>query len=99
MCQAQHRSNLVSGTGFGLPIARRNIAAHGGSLNIDSVENEGTRVTVLLPIEGREETLMVKLHALVIDDNPSVREALEDRVESMGHTFDRSDARTTRSCG
>jgi len=31
---------------------------------------------------------MVKLHALIIDDNPGVREALEDRVESMGHTFD-----------
>lgn len=30
---------------------------------------------------------MVKLHALIIDDNPGVREALEDRVESMGHTF------------
>jgi signal transduction histidine kinase len=50
-------SKQSSGTGFGLPIARRNIAAHGGSLNIDSVEDEGTRVTVLLPIEGREETL------------------------------------------
>lgn len=31
---------------------------------------------------------MVKLHALIIDDNPGIREALEDRVESMGHTFD-----------
>lgn len=50
-------SKQLSGTGFGLPIARRSIAAHGGSLNIDSVENEGTRVTVLLPIEGREEIL------------------------------------------
>lgn len=45
------------GTGFGLPIARRNIAAHGGSLEIESKENEGTRVTVLLPIDGREENL------------------------------------------
>jgi CheY-like chemotaxis protein len=31
---------------------------------------------------------MVNLHALIVDDNPAVREALEDRVESMGHTFD-----------
>lgn len=31
---------------------------------------------------------MVKLHALIIDDNPGVREALEDRIASMGHTFD-----------
>jgi signal transduction histidine kinase len=45
------------GTGFGLPIARRNIAAHGGSLEIESTENVGTRVLVRLPIEGREESL------------------------------------------
>ena len=50
-------SKQLLGTGFGLPIARRNVAAHGGSLNIASIENQGTRVTVLLPIEGREETL------------------------------------------
>ena len=45
------------GTGFGLPIARRNIATHGGSLEIESTENIGTRVLVRLPIEGREESL------------------------------------------
>jgi CheY-like chemotaxis protein len=31
---------------------------------------------------------MVNLHALVVDDHPAVREALEERVQSMGHTFD-----------
>ena len=31
---------------------------------------------------------MVNLHALIVDDNPAVREALEDRVASMGHGFD-----------
>ncbi len=45
------------GTGFGLPIARRNIAAHGGSLSIESQEGRGTTVTITLPLEqeGEEE--------------------------------------------
>jgi signal transduction histidine kinase len=32
-----------SGTGFGLPIAQRYVAAHGGSISIDSVENAEQR--------------------------------------------------------
>jgi signal transduction histidine kinase len=42
------------GTGFGLPIAKRNIAAHGGRIAVDSKENEGTRVTIELPLEDSE---------------------------------------------
>jgi signal transduction histidine kinase len=40
-----------TGTGFGLPIAQRNLAAHGGSIGIKSVVDAGTTVTVILPIE------------------------------------------------
>ena len=36
-------------TGFGVPIARRYIEAHGGSLVFDSVEDVGTTVTITLP--------------------------------------------------
>lgn len=43
------------GTGFGLPIARRNIAAHGGSISLDSEENQGTTVTIVLPLEAPVE--------------------------------------------
>ena len=39
------------GTGFGLPISRRNILAHGGSLGIKSWEGKGTTVTIVLPLE------------------------------------------------
>lgn len=42
------------GTGYGLPIARRYVTAHGGSLAIDSQLNQGTTVTVTLPIEQEE---------------------------------------------
>ncbi len=44
------------GTGFGLPTAKRYIEAHGGSLDIDSREHVGTRVTIRLPLLQREDT-------------------------------------------
>jgi len=36
------------GTGLGLPLVARVVAAHGGELEIHSVEGEGTRVTITL---------------------------------------------------
>jgi signal transduction histidine kinase len=43
-------STKADGTGLGLPIARQIAAAHGGSLKIESVAGEGTRVEVRLPL-------------------------------------------------
>jgi signal transduction histidine kinase len=40
-------------SGYGLPIAARNLAAHGGSLTLKSRENEGTAVTMALPLRSR----------------------------------------------
>ena len=43
-------STKADGTGLGLPIARQIAAAHGGSLTIESVPGNGTRVEVRLPL-------------------------------------------------
>ena len=43
-------STKTEGTGLGLPIARQIAAAHGGSLEIESVPGDGTRVEVRLPL-------------------------------------------------
>ena len=43
-------SRRVGGTGLGLPIARRIIAAHGGRIDVESTVGEGTRVLVRLPV-------------------------------------------------
>jgi signal transduction histidine kinase len=40
------------GTGLGLTIAERIIAAHGGRIEIDSEPGRGTRVTLLFPLNG-----------------------------------------------
>jgi len=43
------------GVGLGLPIAHRIIEAHGGQLKIESRVDSGTKVTVTLPVERKDE--------------------------------------------
>lgn len=47
-------SKKTYGTGFGLPIARRYVTAHGGDLVINSHRDSGTVVTITLPLEQDE---------------------------------------------
>jgi two-component system, NtrC family, nitrogen regulation sensor histidine kinase NtrY len=46
-------STKTTGTGLGLPIARRNIELNGGAIEIDSGKGRGTTVIVRLPIAAR----------------------------------------------
>ena len=45
-------STKTTGTGLGLPIARRNVELNGGAIEVESVKGEGTVVVLRLPIEG-----------------------------------------------
>jgi signal transduction histidine kinase len=40
------------GTGLGLAISYGIIQSHGGTLHLDSVEGEGTRVHIRIPVDG-----------------------------------------------
>jgi multi-sensor signal transduction histidine kinase len=44
------RSRDLGGTGLGLAIAKEIIQAYGGDISIESVQNEGTEVSITLPI-------------------------------------------------
>ncbi len=43
-------SRQSGGTGLGLPIARRIVAAHGGRIEVESAVGQGTRVLIRLPV-------------------------------------------------
>jgi signal transduction histidine kinase len=43
-------SKRSGGTGLGLPIARRIVAAHGGRIDVKSVIGEGTEILIRLPV-------------------------------------------------
>jgi signal transduction histidine kinase len=45
-------SGKAKGSGLGLTIAERIVAAHGGRIEIDSEPGRGTRVTLLFPLEA-----------------------------------------------
>ncbi len=42
------------GTGLGLFLSNKIIAQHGGSISVDSVEGEGSRITIKIPIENKK---------------------------------------------
>lgn len=46
------RSSKPHGTGYGLPTAHRRISEHGGTVTIDSVADQGTTVTITLPLQA-----------------------------------------------
>jgi signal transduction histidine kinase len=59
------------GIGFGLPIVRKIIALYGGTLEIASKENEGTTVTVMIPLaptthyeEGYNDVQYITMHSI-----------------------------------
>jgi signal transduction histidine kinase len=43
----------AKGMGFGLPICRRIIEAHGGKLSVESTAGKGTTVTVTIPVNPK----------------------------------------------
>src|SRR5262245_32049693 len=47
-------SKKPAGTGLGLTIARRIVAAHGGRIEIESAPGRGACFTILLPLEGQD---------------------------------------------
>lgn len=87
-----------AGTGLGLSVCFSVIRRHGGTIELESKPNEGTRVRVLLPAFPEaitpEPTDMVSPpviracsgRILIMDDDASIREILTGLLESLGYS-------------
>ncbi|MCZ6676177.1 MAG: response regulator [Candidatus Poribacteria bacterium] len=87
-----------SGTGMGLAMAYGSIRRHGGRIDIQSQPGAGTTFTVYLQVQtqtsSQSDEIEVqvrpfqKLHVLVVEDAPSVREIVAAYLAADGHTFE-----------
>lgn len=63
----------VEGTGLGLPIAKGMVELHGGSLEIESEENVGTKVMIIIPeyriIKNKNSSAIINLN---FDKKPDI---------------------------
>ncbi len=78
-------------SGLGLSSARELVAAHGGTITLDSRPGRGTTVTIVLPAAPSRPpeaspppALPPGLRVLVIDDEPEVAQLLAELLESRG---------------
>ena len=97
---ARERTSTVSqiqGTGLGMTIVKKLTDIMGGSIDIDSEKNKGTKITVTLPMkwcsdyktneQGRIKSTSVSLKGmkiLLVDDNEMNREIAEELLTEKG---------------
>ncbi|WP_372801637.1 hybrid sensor histidine kinase/response regulator [Paracoccus seriniphilus] len=92
------------GTGLGLPITARLIKALGGSIDVQSLEGEGSMFTMRVPlVQGKAQPAIERedadanevgqcpLHVLIVEDNEVNRMILEHMLGDLGCSFESAD--------
>ena len=85
------------GTGLGLSMAYGAIQDHGGTLELESKVDQGTRAEITLPLiqeptataaaeEPGEHRDLSAEHVLLVDDDPMVRAVMHEALQSFGLT-------------
>ena len=83
----------AKGTGLGLSESFGAITRHGGTIDVESIEEEGTTFYIRLPIpqeetpevtEDEKERPEYSMSILIIDDDNVVRKVLGDMVRNIG---------------
>jgi signal transduction histidine kinase len=57
----KHLTRKHGGMGIGLSAAKEIVEAHGGKINVESVENKGSRFTVLIPLNAAQASAAQKV--------------------------------------
>jgi PAS domain S-box-containing protein len=85
-------SKGLHGTGLGLSVCWGIIKRHNGEIAVSSEEEQGTAITIRLPVVSEQRTRSVKkpeplpgLRLLCIDDEEMVRDGLQQLLTDMGH--------------
>jgi hypothetical protein len=79
----------AKGMGYGLPIAKRFVEEHGGSISVESRLGEGTTLTVTLPIKHELKGELKQKWALSLYSSLSAFDEDCDVVDDyFGHEFE-----------
>ena len=87
------------GTGLGLPITRKLVVTMGGSIEVDSIEGEGSMFIMRIPLPRADAPVVLPTpdagpvavaprHVLVVEDNRVNRMIIEDMLKELGCTFE-----------
>jgi PAS domain S-box-containing protein len=83
----------VEGSGMGLATVYGTMQRHDGDVNIETALGEGTTVQLIFPVreisgkraDDEDVTPPTPLRILCIDDEPMLRQALQEALQSEGH--------------